>query len=39
MGLFQTFNRSAPIKPFDSIQVGSMFNGSTVTDRNRSTVQ
>jgi hypothetical protein len=31
MGLFQTFksfNRSAPIKPFNSIQVGSTFNGS-----------
>jgi hypothetical protein len=31
MGLFQTFksfNRSAPFKPFNSIQVGSTFNGS-----------
>jgi hypothetical protein len=34
MGLFQTFksfNRSAPFKPFNSIQVGSTFNGSMFT--------
>jgi hypothetical protein len=36
MGLFQTFksfNRYAPFKPFNPIQVGSTFNGSMFNER------